>query len=101
VQALTDGRSSGPVFVTRNGRALDRHSAARSLRLVADSAGIGSFSPHVLRHTFVTLARANGYPLEDVQDAAGHAGPATTRAYDRTVQGFAGHPAHALVRGLV
>ena len=52
------------------------------------------------RHTFVTLARANGCPLEDVQDAVGHADPATTRRYDRTVASMATHPAGPLLTAL-
>jgi integrase len=40
-------------------------------------------NPHSLRHTFVTTALDAGVPLRDVQDAAGHADPRTTRRYDR------------------
>jgi site-specific recombinase XerD len=39
--------------------------------------------PHLLRHAFVTLALDAGVSLRDVQDAAGHADPRTTRRYDR------------------
>jgi integrase/recombinase XerD len=39
-------------------------------------------SPHVLRHSYATLARDAGVPLEDVQDGLGHADPRTTRRYD-------------------
>lgn len=38
--------------------------------------------PHTLRHAWITLARDAGVPLEDVQDAVGHADPRQTRAYD-------------------
>ncbi len=93
---------AGPLFATRTGRFLDRHAAARDLIAVAVAAGIPTpFSPHVLRHTFVTLARQSGCALEDVQDAAGHADPATTRAYDRTRQTHAGHPAHRILTALL
>lgn len=92
---------TGPVFPTTNGLPLDRHNAARILARAATRAGItGPFSPHVLRHTFVTLARADGCALEDVQDAAGHADPATTRRYDRTIAGTANHPGRALIAAL-
>lgn len=91
----------GPLFPTSAGRPLDRRNAARILARTAQRAGIrGPFSPHVLRHTFVTLARADGCPLEDVQDAAGHADPATTRRYDRTIVGSQHHPGHALISSL-
>jgi len=36
-----------------------------------------------MRATFVTTALENGCPLEDVQQAAGHAEPGTTKLYDR------------------
>lgn len=92
---------AGPLFATAGGNPLDRHSAARNLRRLATAAAIpGPFSPHVLRHTFVTLARQAGCTLEDLQDAAGHADPATTRAYDRTAQTHATHPATRLLSAL-
>jgi integrase/recombinase XerD len=93
-----DGRQSGPIFSTRNGQTLDRANAARTLNAVARAADIeGPFSPHVLRHTFVTLARQAGCTLEDVQDAVGHADPATTRRYDRTVLPATAHPAYKIL----
>ena len=94
------GRGNGPLFATRTGTALDRHSASRTLRVIAADLNLVPFSPHVLRHTFVTLARANGCSLEDVQDAVGHADPATTRRYDRTIASMASHPAGALLSAL-
>jgi site-specific recombinase XerD len=94
-------RPRGPIFATRSGAALDRRAASRTLVRIAAQAGIRDrFSPHVLRHTFVTLARATGCPLEDVQEAAGHADPATTRSYDRTLLTHAAHPAHRILLAL-
>jgi site-specific recombinase XerD len=77
---------TGPLFVTASGARLDRHSVFRLVRRLAERAGILSWSdlsPHSLRHAFATTARAEGVPLEDVQDAMGHADPRTTRRYDR------------------
>ena len=100
LQPLLD-RGHGPVFATRTGAVLDRRSASRTLLRIASRSGIQDrFSPHVLRHTFVTLARATGCALEDVQQAAGHADPATTRAYDRTLLTHAAHPAHRILAAL-
>ncbi|WP_207084738.1 tyrosine-type recombinase/integrase [Nocardioides sp. S5] len=94
-------RGSGPIFATRTGAVLDRRAASRTLVRIAVQAGIRDrLSPHVLRHTFVTLARATGCPLEDVQQAAGHADPATTRSYDRTLLTHAAHPAHRILQAL-
>ena len=36
-----------------------------------------------MRATFITTALDNGCDLEDVQVAAGHADPSTTKLYDR------------------
>jgi site-specific recombinase XerD len=36
-----------------------------------------------MRAAFITTALANGASLEDVQEAAGHADPDTTKLYDR------------------
>jgi site-specific recombinase XerD len=41
------------------------------------------YSAHSMRATFITNALQNGANLEDVQQAVGHADPATTKRYDR------------------
>ena len=41
------------------------------------------YSAHSMRATFITTALENGAALEDVQRAAGHADPSTTKLYDR------------------
>jgi integrase/recombinase XerD len=77
---------AGALFVTSSGARLDRHAVFRLVRRLAEEAGIAAFaklSPHSLRHAFATTARDEGVPLEDVQDAMGHADPRTTRRYDR------------------
>ncbi|MEU7802555.1 tyrosine-type recombinase/integrase [Micromonospora arborensis] len=69
------------------------------LRNLAKAAGIPSasrLSPHSLRHAFATGARDSGIPLEDVQDAMGHADPRTTRRYDRDRHSLDRDPAHVL-----
>jgi integrase/recombinase XerD len=40
------------------------------------------YSAHSMRATFITTALENG-ALEDVQKAAGHRDPSTTKLYDR------------------
>ena len=99
LDAYLDTRTGGPVFVTSTGNRLHRSEAFRLIRRLATAAGIehaDKLSPHSLRHTFVTLAREAGVPLEDVQDAAGHAAPRTTRLYDRGRHNLDRHPAYAL-----
>ena len=77
-------RTDGPVFLTDDGRRLDRHSAGRIVRKVARRAGmIKAVTPHTLRHAFITAALDAGVPLRDVQEAASHADPRTTMRYDR------------------
>lgn len=84
LETMLDGRTAGPLFITRTGRRMDRHAALKVVRRLARAAGIAhTVSPHSLRHGFVTLALDAGVPLRDVQDAAGHADPRTTRRYDR------------------
>jgi integrase/recombinase XerD len=84
IDAMLGGRDGGPLFATRTGRRMDRHAALKVIRRLARSGGIEhAVSPHSLRHGFVTLALDAGVPLRDVQDAAGHADPRTTRRYDR------------------
>ncbi len=41
------------------------------------------YSAHSMRATFITTALENGASLEDVQKAAGHRDPSTTKLYDR------------------
>jgi integrase/recombinase XerD len=56
----------------------------RILRKYARRIGLHSgYSAHSMRATFITTALDNGASLEDVQRAAGHADPSTTKLYDR------------------
>jgi integrase/recombinase XerD len=90
---------TGPLFVTTTGARLDRHSVFRLVRRLAESAGIPAWaklSPHSLRHAFATAARDEGVPLEDVQDAMGHADPRTTRRYDRDRHNLDRDPSYAI-----
>ncbi len=93
------GRTTGPLFVTATGRRWSVGEAFLTVRRLARGAGIAiaeKITPHSLRHTFVTLAREAGVPLEDVQDAVGHADPRTTRRYDRAPHNLDRSPAYAL-----
>ena len=61
-------RTEGPLFVTADGRRLDRHGAARIVRGVTRRAGITKkVCPHTLRHAFITAALDAGVPLRDVR----------------------------------
>ena len=91
VRVLEDcvgGRSTGPLFRNRDGTARLSYSTSYSLiRRLARAAGIPAadrLSPHSLRHSFAAELLGAGVPLQDVQDAMGHADPRTTRRYDRS-----------------
>jgi integrase/recombinase XerD len=96
VAAVSADRSAGPLLRDYNGHPLDRHDAARIVRRLARRAGLPPTNPHALRHAFVTAALDTGAPLRDVQDAAGHADPRTTRRYDRTRYNLDRHPTYAV-----
>ncbi len=56
----------------------------RVLKKYARRIGLSrGYSAHSMRATFITTALDNGASLEDVQSAAGHADPSTTKLYDR------------------
>jgi site-specific recombinase XerD len=96
---LPADRVSGPLLVTATGARLDRHAVFRLVRRLARVAGLPAWSklsPHSLRHAFATTARGEGVPLEDVQDAMGHADPRTTRRYDRDRHNLDRDPSYAI-----
>jgi integrase len=62
------------------GEKYDRNSYARAVRRAAVSAGVGTWSPHRLRHTFATEVRKS-FGLEAVQVCLGHSQAAVTEIY--------------------
>jgi len=83
------GSDAGPLIcpVNRWGRVELRRVTAQALyaRLAARAAraGVGTFSPHDLRRTFVSSLLDNGADVAAVQRLAGHANVQTTMRYDR------------------
>ena len=97
IDRMLGGRSDGPLFVTRSGARMDRQAAGKVVGRLARSAGVEHrVSPHSLRHAFVTAALDAGASLRDVQDAAGHADPRTTRRYDRARGALDRNPTYAV-----
>lgn len=99
VESYVGERATGPLFETATGVRWHRSEAWRTLRRLARTAvpgKAGSLHPHDLRHAFVTLSLDAGASLRDVQDAAGHADPRTTRRYDRARYNLDRHPTYAL-----
>jgi integrase/recombinase XerD len=63
---------------------MDPDAIDRVVRTYAAVPGLDrGYSAHSMRATFITTALENGAPLEDVQKAAGHRDPGTTKLYDR------------------
>jgi integrase/recombinase XerD len=97
VDAALGGRTHGPLLVSNNGDRRDRHDAARIVARLARRARLAKhITPHSLRHTMVTLALDAGVSLRDVQDAARHADPRTTRRYDRARHALDRHATYTL-----
>jgi hypothetical protein len=92
----TDAPQRCALFLAPDGSRLTRFAAFRTIRRLAAQAGVREISPHSLRAAFVTLSREAGAPLEDVQDACGHASPVTTRSYDRARYMLERNPTHVL-----
>ncbi len=91
-------RDSGPLLLKSSGRSYVRQEIAALLRTLCNHAGIQTrLTPHGLRATFITLALNDGVALRDVQDAARHADPRTTRLYDRDSGALRRHPVHRLI----
>jgi integrase/recombinase XerD len=79
VDQATAGRTHGPLLITGSGRRLTRQHAGKLTKRLGEQIGLPSLHPHPLRHGFVTISLDEGASLRDVQDAARHADPRTTR----------------------
>ena len=83
-----DGPLFRPLSHNRKKQETRRHmhpdAIDRVLRKYAKAVGLDrGYSAHSMRATFITTALENGCSLEDVQRAAGHREPSTTKLYDR------------------
>jgi integrase len=81
-------------------RSIGQRAAVGTEKVRAGIAGAVRISPHSLRHSFVTELLANGVPLQDVQEAVGHADPRRTRAYDRSRRNLDRHPTYTMATQL-
>lgn len=93
------GDQPGPLFVTRNFKALGQPEVYRLIQRVAAAAGIpqaAELSPHSIRHTVLTILHDRGYPTHVIQDLAGHADSRTTRRYDLARESLDRSPANDL-----
>ena len=104
LELYLSGRTAGPLFLNRTGLERLPYTTAfaliRRLAQRTNVAGATSITPHSFRHTFITEALAAGVPLQDVQDAAGHTDPRTTRRYDHNRHNLDRHPTYVLAAHL-
>ncbi|MCQ2379245.1 MAG: site-specific tyrosine recombinase XerD [Victivallaceae bacterium] len=70
------------LFLSRNGRPLDRERIWQVVKLAAETAGIDkNIHPHTLRHSFASHLLSHGADLRVIQEMLGHANIATTEIY--------------------
>ena len=77
------GRKQGSVFVTRNGRPLDRSNIWSEMKRLCRDAGISAAKvfPHNLRHLFARVFYSLDRDLAKLADLLGHTRLETTRIY--------------------
>ena len=74
-----EGRDTGPVFATRDGKQLETANVRRELRAAVKAPeSPGTWTPRELRHTFVSLMSDSGVPVEEIDRLAGHTNSRTT-----------------------
>jgi site-specific recombinase XerD len=84
LEALAAGRTSGPLFVGRDGSRIDRRHAARRIAEWAKRAGIeGRVHPHLFRHGLAVRLLESTGDLRLVQQALRHRSIASTVQYTR------------------
>ena len=66
------------VFCTASGKPIDPSNLRRMFKALTNSAGIGDWHPHELRHSAASLLSASGVPLEQIADLLGHDGTRMT-----------------------
>ena len=77
------GITQGCVFVTRNGKPLDRHGIWKAMKDLCESAGVSKEKvfPHALRHLFAKTYYSLQKDIVRLADILGHSSINTTRLY--------------------
>ncbi len=75
--------STGSVFVTRSGKAMDRSNIWREMKALCDAAGVATTKvfPHNLRHLFARTFYDLEKDISQLADVLGHTNINTTRVY--------------------
>ena len=81
------GLKSGSIFVTKNGRAIDRSNVWREMKSLCKSAGVDEKKvfPHNLRHLFARTFYRAEKDIVKLADILGHSSVNTTRIYTAEV----------------
>lgn len=84
-------KTAGAVFITRNGKAMDRSNIWRDMKKLCESAGVTpeKVFPHNLRHLFARTYYGIEKDLSRLADMLGHSNINTTRIY--TIESGAVH----------
>ena len=74
---------SGPIFVTRSGKPMDRSNIWREMKQISRKAGVNpdKVFPHNLRHLFARVYYSQEKDLVRLADILGHSSVNTTRIY--------------------
>ena len=77
--------ASGPIFVTRNNKPLDRSNLWKSMKQLCSVAGVkpSKIYPHNLRHLFAKTYYTQQKNISRLADILGHSSINTTRIYTR------------------
>lgn len=71
-QAGTLWEDTGLVFTTAIGTRIDPAKSRRAFRKLTETAGLGAWHPHELRHTATSILSEHGVPIERLGDLIGH-----------------------------
>ncbi len=81
-----NGLHNNRLFLSRNGRPLERVAVWQIVKRLAARAGLAHVHPHTLRHSFATHLLMGGADLRVVQELLGHSDIATTQLYTHVDQ---------------
>lgn len=75
--------TTGPVFVTRTGKPLDRSNICKQMKALCESVRVdrGKVFPHSLRHLFARCFYSIERDITKLADILGHSSINTTRIY--------------------